>query len=106
MRKVNATVVGAMLAAAALVIGLATILAAQGGEAAGPWAAGRCYRTSFLEPAQQQTLRVLEDSVGPWVRVQSDPISPRFPGAPPRARVWLNTATVFAIAEIECSSGN
>ena len=80
------------------------VSAGQRGEEAQPWTAGRCYRASFLDPAQQQTLRVLENPVGAWVRVQSDPSSPRVPGATPRGRVWLNTATVFAVAEIECSS--
>ena len=69
-----------------------------------PWVAGECYRVSFLDPAQQQTLRVLENPAGAWVRVQSDPRSPRVPGASPRGRVWLNTAAVFAVAEIECST--
>lgn len=80
------------------------VWADQRGDEAQPWMVGKCYRVLFLDPAQQQTLRVLENPVGPWVRVQSDPRSPRVPGASPRGRVWLNTATVFAVEEVECSS--
>jgi hypothetical protein len=81
-----------------------SVWAAQRGDDGHPWTAGRCYRVLFLDPAQQQTLRVLENPVGPWVRVQSDPRGTRVPGATPRGRVWLNTATVFAIEETDCSS--
>ena len=95
---------GVILVISAAVLAAAGVLAARQPDEAGPWSAGRCYRASFLDPAQQQTLRVLENPGGAWVRVQSDPNSPRVPGAPPRARVWLNTATVFVIAEIECTS--
>jgi hypothetical protein len=103
MSTVKQGIVAACLVCAAFVV-LAVVVSARQAEKAGPWNAGRCYRASFLDPAQQQTLRVLEDPAGTWVRVQSDPTSPRVPGAAPRARVWLNTATVFAITEIECSS--
>ena len=57
----------------------ASVWAAQRGDDVQPWTAGRCYRVLFLDPAQQQTLRVLETPVGPWVRVQSDPRGPRCP---------------------------
>ena len=97
-------------AIAAGLIGIVTggvavsVWAAQRADDGQPWTAGKCYRVLFLDPAQQQTLRVLDSPVGPWVRVQSDPRSPRVPGASPRGRVWLNTATVFAVEEVECSS--
>lgn len=100
MKKVT---LAACVASAAFVV-LATVLVAQQRDEAGPWSAGHCYRASFLDPPQQQNLRVLENPAGAWVRVQSDPTSPRVPGSAQRARVWLNTATVFAITEIECSS--
>jgi hypothetical protein len=101
-RKVGvATIIGS----AALVVALAGAGSArQRGDDAAPWTPGRCYRASFLDPAQQQTLRVLDNPVGAFVRVQSDPRSPRVPGVSPRGRVWLNTATVFALEEVECSS--
>ena len=98
------TVKKVILAACAAFVALAAVLSARQQDEPGPWSAGRCYRASFLDPAQQENLRVLESPAGPWVRVQADPKFPRVPGAPPRARVWLNTATVFAITEIECSS--
>lgn len=92
--------------ACAVTAGVVTgaVWADQRGDEAQPWMFGKCYRVVFLDPAQQQTLRVLENPVGPWVRVQSEPRSPRLPGASPRGRVWLNTATVFAVEEVECSS--
>ena len=96
--------VAGWVSAAALVVFAAAALAARQPDAAGPLTAGRCYRTTFLDPAQQHIVRVLENPVGAWVRVQSEPFSPRVPGAPARARVWLNTSTVFAITEMECSS--
>ena len=77
-------------------------IAGQRGDDAQPWTPGRCYRALFLDPGQQQTLRVLDAPAGAWVRVQSDPKSPRVPGASARGRVWLNTATVFAVEEVEC----
>ena len=103
MRRFKKVELGIFLLSAA-VVAAASVVAARQAEDARPWAAGRCYRASFLDPAQQQTLRVLENPIGAWVRVQSDPQSPRVPGAPARSRVWLNTAMVFAITEIECSS--
>ena len=103
-RKVQQLIVVTAIGFPLLATVAGVLSARQRGEETQPWSAGRCYRASFLDPAQQQTLRVLENPVGAWVRVQSDPSSPRVPGAPARGRVWLNTATVFAITEIECSS--
>ena len=105
MRLVKVVIVAGAVVAAALGGALAReVWADQRADEGQPWAAGRCYRVLFLDPAQQQTLRVLENPVGAWVRVQSDPRSPRVPGASPRGRVWLNTATVFSVEEVECST--
>lgn len=68
-----------------------------------PWTPGYCYRVTIIYPEQQHTLRVLEAPRGAWVRVVSDPASPRVPGAPPRSPVWLNTASVFTLQAVECS---
>jgi hypothetical protein len=77
--------------------------ARQGIEAPQPWAAGHCYRATVVHGEEQHTLRVLEPPRGDWVRVVSDPMSPRVPGATGRTPVWLNTASVFTLQEVDCA---
>lgn len=100
--KVAISSVVSGLVAVAFVGGV--LSARQGTDAAQPWAAGRCYRATVLDPSQQHTLQVMEDPVGAWVRVRSDPRLPRVPGASPGGRVWLNTMSVFSVQEVECAS--
>lgn len=70
-----------------------------------PWTPGACYRAATVEGDQVHTLRILEPPRGEWVRVQADPMSPRVPGAgSSRTPVWLNTALVFSLQQIECSA--
>ncbi|HSL20618.1 MAG TPA: hypothetical protein VK886_03720 [Vicinamibacterales bacterium] len=105
MRSVNRVTVVSVIVGIVVVGFLAVAVAArQAGDAAPPWTAGRCYRATVLEPSQQHTLQVLEDPVGAWVRVRSDPRLPRVPGSTPGARVWLNTMSVFSVQEVECAS--
>ncbi len=78
-------------------------LAARQAEDVQPWSEGACYRATTLEGDEQHTLRILEAPRGAWVRVQSDPMSPRVPGAS-RRPIWLNTALVFSLQQIECST--
>jgi hypothetical protein len=78
--------------------------ARQADDGVQPWVEGRCYRVTIIYPEQQHVLRIVEAPRGAWVRVRSDPISPPVPGASGRSPVWLNTASVFTIQEIECST--
>lgn len=68
-----------------------------------PWRAGNCYRATLIG-GDLHSVRVLEDPQGTWVRVQADPMSPKVPGASARAPVWLNTALVFTLQQIECAT--
>jgi hypothetical protein len=79
-------------------------LRAQRGDEPQPWAVGSCYRAVMLDGEQQHVIRVLEASRGDWVRVQGDPMSPRVPGSTSRTPVWLNTALVFTLQQIECAT--
>lgn len=96
-------VFGCVLTCAVLLAGLVGLSARQAEAETSPWTVGHCYRATILEPPQQHTLRVLEPPSGVWVRVQSDPRSPRVPGASGRGRVWLNTLSVFSVEEVECA---
>jgi hypothetical protein len=95
-------VVAGVLVAAGLAGG-AGLLARQQ-DAPQPWSAGACYRAASLDGEQQHVIRVLEAPRGQWVRVQGDPMSPRVPGTTSRTPVWLNTALVFTLQQIECST--
>jgi hypothetical protein len=96
----------AMLTPVLILLAAATMVRAarQTAEGPQPWAPGRCYRVTIIYPEQQHTLRVVESPRGDWVRVHTDPLSPSVPGASTRRPIWLNTASVFTLQEVECAT--
>lgn len=98
MRRLIVLIIGV-----GVVVGSASVIAAQNDAAARPWQVGSCYRVFRIGNDPPDIFKVVASPEGNWIRVEADPRAPWVPGARPSARVWLNSNAVFVVQEWSCS---